>query len=152
MKTKYELRMESGVEVEKKKDSEYKTIDRAPKTFLPFAVPKKLEAKLPFKTVEKVRESKKEKMRKAESLSVPKLLQAEQEREVAALIQRLNTIKHMKEQKREEKFKEKQRIREARDRPRQEYYDRLKKEQKSQKMANLMRKKHKDDSKNKTED
>lgn len=48
-----------------KKDSEYKTIDRAPKTFLPFSVPKKLEAKLPFKTVEKVKESKKEQIRRA---------------------------------------------------------------------------------------
>jgi hypothetical protein len=80
---------------------------------------------------------------------VPKLLQGDQEREVASLIQRLNTIKHMKEQKREEKFKEKQRIREARERPRQEYYEKLKKEQKSEKMAGLMRKKRKDDSKSK---
>ena len=54
----------------------------------------------------------------------------------------------MKEQNREEKFKEKQRIREARERPRQEYYDKLKKEQKAEKMAGLMRKKRKEDSKN----
>jgi hypothetical protein len=55
MKTKFELRMENDLEIDVKPDSEYKTIDRAPKTFLPFMVPKKLEAKLPFKTVEKVR-------------------------------------------------------------------------------------------------
>lgn len=59
MKTKYELRMEKGLDLNLNKDSEYKTIDRAPKTFTPFAVPKKLEAKLPFKTVEKVKLSKK---------------------------------------------------------------------------------------------
>lgn len=80
MKTKYELRMEKGQELDIKKDSEYKNIDRAPKTFMPFAVPKKLEAKLPFKTVEKVRESKKAQIRRAESLQIPKLLQGEQER------------------------------------------------------------------------
>ncbi len=67
MKTKYELRIESGAEVEKNADSEYKTIDRAPKVFNPFMLPKKLEARLPFKTSEKIRESKKEKMRRAES-------------------------------------------------------------------------------------
>lgn len=46
-------------------DSQYKTIDRAPKTFMPFMVPKKLEAKLPFKTVEKIKVSKKEQIRRA---------------------------------------------------------------------------------------
>ena len=140
--------MEKGLELDVKKDSQYKNIDRAPKTFLPFAVPHKLQAKLPFKTVEKVRQNKKARIRRAESLQIPKLLQGEQEKQVAALIQRLNTIKHMKEQKRQEKFKEKQRIREARERPRQEYYDKLKKEQKAEKMAGLMRKKRKEDSKN----
>lgn len=40
-------------------------------------VPKKLEAKLPFKTVEKVRESKKEQIRRSESQSIPKLLQGD---------------------------------------------------------------------------
>jgi ribosome biogenesis protein BMS1 len=34
--------MEKGLELDTKKDSEYKNIDRAPKTFMPFAVPKKL--------------------------------------------------------------------------------------------------------------
>ena len=47
----------------------------------------------------------------------------------------------MKEQKKEEKFKEKDRLRVARERPRAEYYDQLKKKQKSEKMASLMRKK-----------
>ena len=42
MKTKYELRMEGGIDVVANKDSEYKKIDRAPKTFAPFSVPKKL--------------------------------------------------------------------------------------------------------------
>lgn len=74
MKTKYELRIENGVEVEKNVDSEYKTIDRAPKVFNPFMLPKKLEAKLPFKTGEKIRENKKEKIRRAESEKVPRLL------------------------------------------------------------------------------
>ena len=78
-----------------------------------------------------MRESKKEQIRRAESQAIPKLLQGDQERQTAALIQRLNTIKHVKEEKREEKFKEKQRLREARERPRQEYYNRLKKEQKA---------------------
>jgi hypothetical protein len=100
--------------------------------------------------VEKVKESKKEQIRRAESQTVPKLLQGDQEREVAALIQRLNTIKHMKDQKREDKFKEKARLREARERPRQEYYDQLKKEQKSSKMAGLMRKKRKDNNNSKS--
>ena len=50
MKTKYELRMEKGIELDKKPDSEYKTIDRAPKAFNPFMMPKKLEARLPFKS------------------------------------------------------------------------------------------------------
>lgn len=59
MKTKYELRMENNLEPEMNPDSQYKTIDRAPKTFMPFMVPKKLEAKLPFKTVEKIKVSKK---------------------------------------------------------------------------------------------
>lgn len=36
-------------------DSEYKTIDRAPKVHAPMTVPKKLEQKLPFETAEKVR-------------------------------------------------------------------------------------------------
>jgi hypothetical protein len=40
-------------------------------------VPKKLEAKLPFKTVEKFKENKKEQMRRAESLNIPKLLQGD---------------------------------------------------------------------------
>ena len=43
--------MEKGLDIDLNKDSEYKAIDRAPKTFTPFAVPRKLEAKLPFKTV-----------------------------------------------------------------------------------------------------
>jgi hypothetical protein len=51
MKTKYELRMEQNLDPEMNPDSLYKTIDRAPKNFMPFMVPKKLEAKLPFKTV-----------------------------------------------------------------------------------------------------
>jgi hypothetical protein len=111
MKTKYELRKEQNIQLDKNPDSEYKTIDRVPKTFTPFMVPKKLEAKLPFKTVEKIKVSKKEQIRRAEAQSVPKLLQDDKEREVAALIQRLNTIKHMKEKATEEKFKEKQRLR-----------------------------------------
>jgi hypothetical protein len=37
-------------------------------------IPKKLEAKLPFKTVEKVKESKKDRIRRAESASIPKIL------------------------------------------------------------------------------
>lgn len=85
-------------------DSQYKTIDRAPKTFMPFIVPRKLEAKLPFKTVEKIKISKKEQIRRAESESIPKLLQGDKEREVASLIQRLNTIKHMKERSQDQKF------------------------------------------------
>lgn len=51
MKTKYELRIEKGVDLKSKPDSEYKNVDRAPQTFKPFAVPKKLEGKLPFKTL-----------------------------------------------------------------------------------------------------
>ena len=50
-------------------------------------------------------------------------------------------------------MKEKVRLTDARNKPRQEYYDKLKKEQKSEKMANLMRKKHREDrKKNKGED
>ena len=43
-------------------------------------VPKKLEARLPFKTVEKIKVNKKEKIRRAESESIPKLLQGDKER------------------------------------------------------------------------
>ena len=111
MKTKYELRMDSNIDQVRNPDSEYKTIDRAPKTFHAFAVPKKLEARLPFKTVEKIKVSKKEQIRRAESEAIPKLLQGDKEREVAALIQRLNTIKNMKEKSKEEKFAEKKRLR-----------------------------------------
>lgn len=51
MKTKYELRIEKGLDVEMNKDTEYKTIDRVPKTFMSFMVQKNLKAKLSFKTV-----------------------------------------------------------------------------------------------------
>lgn len=50
MKTKYELRIEKGVDIEQKPDSEYKNVDRVKQTFAPFMIPKKLEGKLPFKT------------------------------------------------------------------------------------------------------
>lgn len=56
---------------------------------------------------------------------------SDKEREVASLIQRLNTIKNQKSLMKEEKLKEKQRIKEARERPKTEYYDKLKKQQKS---------------------
>lgn len=111
---------------------------------MPWSVPKKLEAKLPFKTVEKIKINKKEQIRRAESASIPKLLQGDKQREVASLIQRLNTIKHMKEKAKDDKFAEKNRLREARERPRQEHYEQLKKQQKSEKMASLMRKKKKE--------
>ena len=45
------------------------------------------------------------------------------------MIQRLNTIKKEKEEKKEMKLKEKVRLTEARNKPRQEYYEKLKKEQ-----------------------
>lgn len=50
---------------------------------------------------------------------MPKLLTSDKEREVAALIQRLNTIKNEKQEKKEQKLKEKIRLTEARDKPRQ---------------------------------
>ena len=73
------------------------------------------------------------------------MLLSDKEREVASLIQRLNTIKNMKATAKEQKFKEKQRIKDARDKPRQDYYEAKKKQQKSDKMASLMRKKRKDE-------
>jgi hypothetical protein len=42
MKTKYELRIETGVDIQNKPNSEYKNVDRAPQVFKPFVVPKKL--------------------------------------------------------------------------------------------------------------
>ena len=68
-------------------------------------LPKKLEAQLPFKTSEKIRESKKDKIRRAESEKVPRLLTSDKERQVASLIQRLNTIKNEKDMKKEQKLK-----------------------------------------------
>ena len=111
-------------------------------------LPKKLESKLPFKSADKIKESKKEQIRRAEAQSVPKILMSDKEREVASLIQRLNTIKHQKEEKRHQKEKEKSRLREARERPKNEYYESLKKQQKSEKMASIMRKKNRDRKKN----
>ena len=42
MKTKYELRIENGADIEVKKDSEYKNVDRVKQSFAPLVVPKKL--------------------------------------------------------------------------------------------------------------
>ena len=64
MKTKYELRIEKGVDIEKNPDSEYKTVDRAPQAFAPFFMPKKLENQLPYKTKEKIKIDKKSKIKK----------------------------------------------------------------------------------------
>ena len=55
MKTKYELRIQTGADIEVKKDSEYKNVDRVKQTFAPFMVPKKLEGKLPFKSLDKIK-------------------------------------------------------------------------------------------------
>ena len=43
-------------------------------------VPRKLEERLPFQTAEKVKVSKKEQIRRAETQSIPKLLQGDKER------------------------------------------------------------------------
>ena len=67
MKTKYELRIENNIDVEKNIDSEYKTIDRVPKVYAPMTVPRKLEERLPFQTAEKVKVSRKEQIRRAET-------------------------------------------------------------------------------------
>ena len=48
----------------------------------------------------------------------------------------------------ESKLKEKQRIKAAMNRPREEYYEGLKKQQKAEKMAALTRKKNREDKKN----
>ena len=68
-------------------------------------VPSKIEKILPFKTAEKVRESRKSTIAKVEHQNIPSLLQDTKEKEVSALIQRLNAIKHMKSDKKDEKYK-----------------------------------------------
>ena len=57
MKTSYELRVERKLEPIRNPDSEYKAIERVPKVFQPFIVPKSLAESLPFKSKEKVRKS-----------------------------------------------------------------------------------------------
>ena len=79
---------------------------------------------------------------------MPKLLMSDKDKGIASMIQRLNTIKNMKQQMNESKLKEKQRIKAAMNRPREEYYEGLKKQQKAEKMAALTRKKNREDKKN----
>jgi hypothetical protein len=50
MKTSYELRVEKQLQPIRNPDSEYKTIDRAPKVFAPLIVPKSIAENLPFKS------------------------------------------------------------------------------------------------------
>ena len=78
---------------------------------------------------------------------MPKLLMSDKDRGIASMIQRLNTIKNMKQQMNESKLKEKKRIKAAMNRPKEEYYQGLKKKQKAEKMAALTRKKNREDRK-----
>ena len=50
---------------------------------------------------------------------MPKILMSEKDKNIASMIQRLNTIKNMKTEMNDSKFKEKQRIKAAQNRPRE---------------------------------
>jgi hypothetical protein len=73
MKTTYELRVERKLEPVKNPDSEYKAIERVPKTFAPLIVPKTLAESLPFKSKEKVRKSTRREIRSEEAEGIPKI-------------------------------------------------------------------------------
>lgn len=96
MKTSYELRVEKQLEPVRNPDSEYKAIERVPKVFQPLIVPKVLAESLPFKSKEKVKKSNKRNLEEAENEGIPKIFANHKDKEVAALIQRLNQIRNEK--------------------------------------------------------
>lgn len=54
MRTTWELRKDSNMEVKLNPDSEYKQIERVEKKFNPLMLPKGLENNLPFQSKEKI--------------------------------------------------------------------------------------------------
>lgn len=94
MKTTYELRVEKQLQPVRNPDSEYKTIDRAPKVFAPMIIPKNIAENLPFKSKEKMTKNRKRDISATESEGIPKIFSNDKDRQVAALIQRLNLIRN----------------------------------------------------------
>lgn len=94
MKTTWELRKETQIEAPKNADSEYKIIERKKRVFNPLLIPKKLEANLPFASKQKIIKKSKYDKLVMDELKPLKSLTTDGEKEVYALIQRLNTIKN----------------------------------------------------------
>jgi len=94
MKTTWELRQEQQLSAPVKQDSEYKEITRKKRVFNPLVIPKALESNLPFASRQKLT-AKKEKDPLFDALPI-KNIKSDHEKQVFALIQRLNTIKNEK--------------------------------------------------------
>ena len=94
MKTTWELRQENKIDAPVNPDSQYKEITRKKRIFNPLVIPRGLEANLPFASKQKLT-AKKEKDTLFDSLPI-KAIKSDHEKQVFALIQRLNTIKNEK--------------------------------------------------------
>merc|ERR1719361_1735403 len=101
MRTVGEIRYAEGKSVPKKKDSQYKPVDRPKQRFAPFKVSKKLEADLPFKSKTK-NEPKKSKRQRARD-KVSKIYLTAGEKRKLHLLQEMSTITRDRKTKRRKK-------------------------------------------------
>lgn len=101
MRTVGRMRYERGLRVPNNKDSNYKPIERNVRHFNPMSVPKKLLAKLPYKSKPKIVGK-----RTKPTYETKRAVVLESgEMKVHRLLQQLNTLKHHKDDKRKEQQK-----------------------------------------------
>jgi len=106
-----ELRAANQIPVPDKKDSRYgKQFVRAERKFNPLKINKHLEEALPFRTRTKVQKSSTGKLRQKAAI-----VSSERELAVNSLLERLKTVKRMREQAKRQVSKKKREVKEARD-------------------------------------
>ena len=99
MRTVALLRRELGIGAPRDADSLYKAIERAPRKFNPFKIPKALQAQLPFKSkVMNVAARKRQTLEQKRAIKV----REPGEKRADALVHALNAIRNAKNQKRRE--------------------------------------------------
>lgn len=101
MRTVAELRREAGEGPARNTDSLYRPIERAPRRFNPFRIPKSLQAALPFKSKPKVVASSKGKRPTLEQRRA--VVVEKSEKKAISLIAELNRIRNVKAEKRRAK-------------------------------------------------
>ena len=88
-------------------DSQYKPVERVTRRFHPLAIPKALQAALPFAS-----KPKQDVKQKRKSLAAKRAVVAEpEERKAATLMQQLHTMHNVKKRKRKEKANEQRAVR-----------------------------------------